>query len=405
MVEPNWILFGDFVSARRKEIPGLTVQALAEKLEVSAVTIYKIESGARPLSEKLVDPLANALSLKPAELKSRMPKRKILNDSIKEGRANSKLRKQVTEQAQLLDMEDARRRADLVDAQQQFRNETLEPFLEACGNVNGLDAPLRQYESPDIRAGASTANGQQFQQRLHVVAKALTDFAASLAAGTTMGGVSAFGAYAGVAALATASTGTPIAVLSGAAASSATLAALGGGSLAAGGWGMVGGTALLTGMVALPTVILGGMGAVAADRRAYAALLSEGAALDQIAEKLLAIEADLELRWEWATMQSEILRLLRVAAAAPLFRFTSQTSKGRVDWDTLRQQYGKAEADLNVLVQVLALGLEAMSLPTWTPVFAADTNPELAPLAIEADVRGRYRDLDAQARTLATNAG
>ena len=59
--------------------------------------------------------------------------------------------------------------------------------------------------------------------------------------------------------LASASTGTAIASLSGAAATNATLAWLGGGSLAAGGMGMAGGMAVLGGIVVGPAVALAGL--------------------------------------------------------------------------------------------------------------------------------------------------
>lgn len=58
---------------------------------------------------------------------------------------------------------------------------------------------------------------------------------------------------------AAASTGTMIGALSGAAATNATLAWLGGGSLAAGGFGMAGGMAVLGGIVAGPALALGGV--------------------------------------------------------------------------------------------------------------------------------------------------
>ncbi|MFW1378410.1 chemotaxis protein, partial [Vibrio parahaemolyticus] len=57
---------------------------------------------------------------------------------------------------------------------------------------------------------------------------------------------------------AAASTGTPIAALSGAAAYNATMAAIGGGSLAAGGFGMAGGAMVLGGVVAAPIMAIAG---------------------------------------------------------------------------------------------------------------------------------------------------
>lgn len=81
------------------------------------------------------------------------------------------------------------------------------------------------------------------------------------------GGVQALGSgalvgaasYGGVAVLGSATTGTAIANLSGVAASNATLAWLGGGSLAAGGLGTAGGVAVLGGLVAGPALAVGGM--------------------------------------------------------------------------------------------------------------------------------------------------
>jgi len=77
-----------------------------------------------------------------------------------------------------------------------------------------------------------------------------------LVAGATGGAATAFGAYSGTMMLAAASTGTPISALSGVAATNATLAWLGGGSLATGGLGMAGGTMVLGGMVAGPALAI-----------------------------------------------------------------------------------------------------------------------------------------------------
>ena len=83
-------------------------------------------------------------------------------------------------------------------------------------------------------------------------------YASKLAGGAVGGTAAAYAVYGGVMALAAASTGTPIAALSGIAAYNATLAAIGGGSLAAGGLGMAGGTAILGGVVAAPVLAIAG---------------------------------------------------------------------------------------------------------------------------------------------------
>lgn len=77
-------------------------------------------------------------------------------------------------------------------------------------------------------------------------------------AGVTGGAALAFGAYNGTMMLASASTGTAISTLGGAAATNATLAWLGGGSLAAGGGGIALGTIVLGGIVAGPALAIFG---------------------------------------------------------------------------------------------------------------------------------------------------
>lgn len=93
--------------------------------------------------------------------------------------------------------------------------------------------------------------------------KEMSKFAFSMGegavAGVAGGALAAFGAYSAAGMFATASTGTAITSLSGAAASNATLAFFGGGALSAGGLGMAGGTAVLGGIVAGPALLAMGI--------------------------------------------------------------------------------------------------------------------------------------------------
>lgn len=86
----------------------------------------------------------------------------------------------------------------------------------------------------------------------------LKDTSLGLAGGAAAGAMTAFGAYSGTMALATAGTGTAISTLSGAAATNATLAWLGGGTLASGGLGVAGGAIMLNAMVAGPALAIMG---------------------------------------------------------------------------------------------------------------------------------------------------
>ena len=77
--------------------------------------------------------------------------------------------------------------------------------------------------------------------------------------GAVAGAAIAFGAYGAVGALGAASTGAAISTLSGAVATNATLAFLGGGTIAVGGLGVAGGMAVLGGMVAAPALLVIGL--------------------------------------------------------------------------------------------------------------------------------------------------
>lgn len=79
-----------------------------------------------------------------------------------------------------------------------------------------------------------------------------------IGAGLGSGAALAFGAYNGTMMLATASTGTAISTLSGAAATNATLAWLGGGAISAGGGGMALGTMVLGGILMGPALAVFG---------------------------------------------------------------------------------------------------------------------------------------------------
>lgn len=84
-----------------------------------------------------------------------------------------------------------------------------------------------------------------------------TEFLSTIAVAGGASVAASFAVYSGVMAFAAASTGTPIAALSGAAAYNATMAAIGGRSLAAGGWGMAGG-AMVLGAAAAPILAVAG---------------------------------------------------------------------------------------------------------------------------------------------------
>lgn len=161
-------------------------------------------------------------------------------------------------------------------------NHSISDFLNTFSKIKNVD--FRETESLD------ELGKLHIDQRQFVEMKNMVSFAGSMAggtiAGTASGALVAFGAYGAAQALAVASTGTAIASLSGVAATNATLAFFGGGSLAAGGLGMAGGTAVLGGLVAGPALMVMGLVAGHAAKKELEKARTNKAEAMQIATQL-----------------------------------------------------------------------------------------------------------------------
>ncbi|MFC3848057.1 hypothetical protein ACFOPX_05900 [Helicobacter baculiformis] len=99
--------------------------------------------------------------------------------------------------------------------------------------------------------------GQESMDHLKRVETSIVDLETAIGgalAGVGAGAMAGFGAWGAIGLLGSASTGTAISALSGAAATNATLAWLGGGSLASGGFGIAGGTIAFGGLIAAPVI-------------------------------------------------------------------------------------------------------------------------------------------------------
>lgn len=159
-----------------------------------------------------------------------------------------------------LRLEDLRKKCgkslqDLGDEKLYVLNGSVTRFVDAFSQLKNVD--FTESEGLD-ELGKIQMGTKEFSEM-----KALTAFSSSLLQGSTTGlaggALTALGAYGAASALATASTGTAIASLHGAAAANATLAWFGGGSIAAGGAGMAGGAAVLGGIVAGPALLCMGI--------------------------------------------------------------------------------------------------------------------------------------------------
>lgn len=161
-------------------------------------------------------------------------------------------------------------------------NENMKEFLDTFTKLKNVD--FRETEA------LNELSKLHIEEKDFVELKNLCNFAISLAggsiAGTAGGALAAFGAYGAAQALACASTGTAIASLSGSAATNATLAFFGGGSLAAGGLGVAGGAMVLGGLVAGPALLVMGLVAgKAADKNLDQAKINHSEAV-QLVEQL-----------------------------------------------------------------------------------------------------------------------
>ena len=148
-------------------------------------------------------------------------------------------------------------------------NSNIALFLDVFTKIKNVD--FKDTE------GLEELNKFHIDEKEFVELKTMVNFAGSLAGGAVAG--------------------TAIATLSGAAATNATLAFFGGGSLAAGGLGMAGGTAVLGGLVAGPALMVMGLVAGHTAKKGLDKAYTNRAEAIQIASQL-----------ETASLQCETIR-------------------------------------------------------------------------------------------------
>jgi hypothetical protein len=129
------------------------------------------------------------------------------------------------------------------------------PFVECFSKIKNIDFDDSRLLDASNLPQITTDELSELRQAALEMKEVVGGGIAALGSG----GLAGLAAYGSVGLLGTASTGTAIGTLSGVAATNATLAWLGGGSLAAGGLGMAGGTVVLGGIVAGPVLAVGGM--------------------------------------------------------------------------------------------------------------------------------------------------
>ncbi|MGV9935756.1 helix-turn-helix domain-containing protein [Streptomyces olivaceoviridis] len=259
---------------RQAQQPPMTQDELAKRADYGkggAVSISRIERGLISPGEHRLAAIALALRLTPAQLMQEAEDRtRSLAD--RRGQRPVKLRDQVAEtkrrHAEITEKVAQRSKItqELGEAFNQVhdtaRDEFFLRFVELAESISGAPEPERPSEE-EIESTGETPAAIRVEAMSVGIANAIRDAAGGAAAGAVgaaAGGAAAYGAFTAAALFGTASTGAAISTLSGVAATNATLALLGGGTLAAGGAGMAGGILLLTGMVAAPAAALAAAG-------------------------------------------------------------------------------------------------------------------------------------------------
>lgn len=189
----------------------------------------------------------------------------------------------------------------------QMISQEIQIFIDIFGKLKNVDL-ARSPELDRLHVGKFT---EVSLAELRHSCSFASEFALSTTGGVGAGALTAFGAYNGTMLLASAGTGTAISSLGGIAASNATLAWLGGGTLAAGGYGVAGGTMVLGVLVAGPALLVLGsvLGARASKKLDDASANLEKAKthekeVEVVCEKLKAII-------EVTTLAADILNTLQ----------------------------------------------------------------------------------------------
>ena len=249
------------------------------------------------------------------------------------------------------------------------RNAFVLPFLETAARVD-WEQPRPVPELGASAAEAGSLEGEIRGLRGQTEVSILRTVTGSTDAGTGIGSGAgtAAGMFVAVSAAGTASTGAAIATVSGAAASSTTLAWLGGGSLAAGG------TAVLTGIVSLPALLAIGGVLVWKGRKIRKEAEAEAEKLDAAQQALEDMQEALPRAERWNEAQQAVIQRAELLgrtiqsryATSPPFAPTTDLDAGRrIPWSDLSPGVRKA---MDVELKLLSIILDTQALPVWLGV-------------------------------------
>lgn len=159
---------------------------------------------------------------------------------------------------------------DALEEQRSITSQDLDTLgatkiLSWSDDIGGFVEYFKKFKNVDLQGNVNLNEKLKFQidsignfKKMKVASLKATEVVKAGVSTLGAGALAGIASYGGAMMFASASTGTAIATLSGAAATNATLAWFGGGSLAAGGLGMAGGTVVLGGIVVGPVLAVAG---------------------------------------------------------------------------------------------------------------------------------------------------
>ena len=240
-------------------------------------------------------------------------------------------------------------------------------------DIKSFVAAFEQLHNVNLKDSQGLQEIDKFHTDVQAISKLkemqmkASSVAGGLAGGAAAGALTAIGAYGATMTFAAASTGTAIATLSGAAATNATLAFLGGGSLAAGGLGIAGGTAVLGGLIAGPALAIMGfvVGAKASANRdaAYENLAKAREYEEEIVTARVACKG-IRMR---ATMFKRLLLKLDTVFAPLISRLEEIIKTSGTDYSAF------TEEEQNVVAASMTMA-KAIKSVLDTPILNEDSN-------------------------------
>ena len=341
----------------------------------AGVSISRIENGFTRPSEKSLAGIAFALGVTPRQLESDAAKRTV--DFVDAGSSTAGEAGQAQGQAEL-EARAARIRQEVErrervsgeltsafeDAWSRARTDFFEPLLETAEKIDGADRPDTLEVSGDgvIVEGLAVAS-----RRLPLTPPGVAESLVKGANGVVLqmapavGRATARGTFKAVAALGRASTGAATSDLYGVAQSNAVLSILGGGTRANGGFGVSGGTKVLTGIKIGATVLFAISPIVVSAMRSRLQRQEFARVLDDLDSEINASQRGVDALIDVLGRSTSVLDEIAVHGGRAIKKWTAQLGPEPRAWDALAPAEQERYQDF---VQIADCLLEGVAIST-----------------------------------------